>query len=153
VLSGDGVLIQKLRRDPLFRALRVDKLITQALEATLRPLLFEQWEQVPALRMIRMSADEIRARAESIRSRVPGLEIALGESVAGGGSTPGQTLATWLLIVPGNAVQNERRLRSGSPPIVARIENDRLALDLRTVLPEEEADLVRALEACVSQLR
>jgi L-seryl-tRNA(Ser) seleniumtransferase len=153
VLSGEAELIQKLRRDPLFRALRVDKLITQALEATLRPLVFEQWDLVPALRMIRAGADEIRARAERVRTRLPGLEIASGESVAGGGSTPGQTLATWLLVVPGNAVANERRLRSGSPPVIARIEDDRLVLDLRTVFPEEEDDLVGTLGTCVSQFR
>jgi L-seryl-tRNA(Ser) seleniumtransferase len=153
VLSGDAELIQKLRRDPLFRALRVDKLTTQTLEATLRLLVFERWEQIPALRMIRASADEIRVRAERIRTRLPSLEIAPGESVAGGGSSPGQTLKTWLLVVPGNASANERRLRSGSPPVIARIEDDRLVLDLRTVFPEEEDDLIRALGASVSQLR
>ena len=146
VLTGDSDLVQKVRKNPLFRALRLDKLITQALEATLRDLLFERWERVPALRMIRMGAEEIRARAEKVRACVPGLELIEGRSVAGGGSTPEQTLPTWLLAVPGNAVRAERALRAGSPPVIGRIENDRLVLDLRTVFPEEENDLVRTLQ-------
>jgi L-seryl-tRNA(Ser) seleniumtransferase len=68
-----------------------------------------------------------------------------GRSVAGGGSTPDQSLPTWLLAITGDAVAAERTLRSGDPPVIARIESDRLVLDLRTVLPEEEEDLVRAL--------
>ena len=145
LIAGDAELIQRLRRNPLFRALRVDKLITQALETSLRHLVFEQWDAIPALRMIRMSADEIRARAERIRARVPMLEIMEGRSVAGGGSTPDQSLPTWLLVIPGDAVAFERALRSGDPPVVARIEEDQLVLDLRTVLPEQEAELTRRL--------
>ena len=145
VLAGDAELVAKLRKSPLYRALRVDKLITQALETTLRHVLFERWDRIPALRMLRSTADEIRARAERILDRVPGLTIAEGRSVAGGGSTPEQTLPTWLLVVPGRAVRNERKLRAGSPPVVARIEADRLVVDLRTVLPEEEDELVAAL--------
>jgi L-seryl-tRNA(Ser) seleniumtransferase len=143
LLVGDAELVARLRRNPLFRALRLDKLITQALETTLRYLVFENWTAIPALRMIRATQDEIGARAERIREKVPALEIIPGESVAGGGSTPDQSLPTWLLAVPGNAVAVERKLRSGTPPIIARIENDRLVLDLRTVFPEEEEDLIR----------
>jgi L-seryl-tRNA(Ser) seleniumtransferase len=147
ILAGDAPLVARLRKSPLYRALRVDKLITQALETTLRHWLFEHWDQIPALRMIRMSAAEIRNRAERIRTRVPGLDLAEGQSIAGGGSTPEQSLPTWLLIVPGNAVKNERKLRAGSPPVIGRIEKDRLVLDLRTVFAEEEEDLVTALYA------
>jgi L-seryl-tRNA(Ser) seleniumtransferase len=146
VLSGDPELIERLRRNHLYRALRADKLILQALETTLRALVFERWDQIPALRMIRATAAEIRARAEHIRALCPKLELVPGQSVAGGGSTPGQTLDTWLLAVPGNARKIERTLRSGTPPVIARIEGDRVVLDLRTVFPEEEAELVRALE-------
>src|SRR5579862_8759167 len=147
LVVGDAELVTRLRRNPLFRALRLDKLITQALETTLRHLVFENWDAIPALRMIRASADEIRARAGRIRERIPALEIIAGESVAGGGSTPDQSLTTWVLAVPGNAIAAERKLRSGTPPIIARIENDRLVLDLRTVFPSEEDDLIRALLA------
>ena len=145
ILAGDAELVQRLRCNPLFRALRVDKLITRALETTLRHTLFEEWTAVPALRMIRITAGEIRERAERIRCRVPQFEIIPGESVAGGGSTPEQTLPTWLLALPGDAIAHERRLRAGDPPVIARIENDRLVLDLRTVFPEQEEELVLRL--------
>jgi L-seryl-tRNA(Ser) seleniumtransferase len=145
LIAGEAEWITRLRRNPLFRALRLDKLITQALETTLREMLFERWDAIPALRMIRTSADEIRERAEKLRARVPGLEVIEGRSVAGGGSTPDQTLATWLLAIPGNAVAIERSLRTGEPAVIARIEDDRAVIDLRTVFPEEEDDLARRL--------
>jgi L-seryl-tRNA(Ser) seleniumtransferase len=145
MLAGDAELVQRLRKNPLFRALRIDKLITQALETSLRHLLFERCEEIPALRMIHLTAEEILVRAEAIRARVPGLELKEGRSVAGGGSTPDQTLPTWLLVVPGDAAAAERALRANDPPIIGRIEHDRLVLDLRTVFPEEEGDLLAAL--------
>ncbi|MGD1090504.1 MAG: L-seryl-tRNA(Sec) selenium transferase [Bryobacteraceae bacterium] len=146
LIVGDSELITRLRRNPLFRALRIDKLITQALETTLRHLVFERWDETPALRMIRTTSGEIRERAERIRARVPGLGLIEGRSVAGGGSTPEQSLPTWLLALPGDAVAAERSLRAGTPPVIGRIEDDRLVLDLRTVFPEEEEDLVRAIQ-------
>jgi L-seryl-tRNA(Ser) seleniumtransferase len=145
ILAGDSDLVTRLRKNPLFRALRLDKLVTQALETTLRHLVLEQWDLVPALRMIRMSPAEIRGRAKRICGKLDGLEVIEGKSVAGGGSTPEQSLPTWLLAVPGNAVEQERRLRAHTPPVIGRIENDRFVLDLRTVFPQEEADLIRAL--------
>jgi L-seryl-tRNA(Ser) seleniumtransferase len=151
ILAGDAELVQRLRKNPLFRALRIDKLITQALEDGLRNLLFERWEQVPALRMILLKADDIRARAEIIRAGVPGLDLIPGLSVGGGGSAPDQSLPTWLLVVPGDASAGERALRANSPPIIGRIEDNRLVLDLRTVFPEEEEDLVRALDKLQSR--
>ena len=144
-IVGDGELVARVRRNPLFRALRLDKLITQALETTLRHMLFERWSDIPALRMIRATAQEIRERAERIRREIPALEIREGRSVAGGGSTPEQSLPTWLLAVPGDAIANERALRESQPPVIGRIEDDRLVLDLRTVFPEEEETLRRAL--------
>src|SRR5258706_3100553 len=86
LIAGDAELVTRLRRNPLFRALRLDKLITQALATTLGHLVFARWDEIPALRMIRTSADEIRGRAERLCSRVRGLEIIEGRSVAGGGS-------------------------------------------------------------------
>src|SRR5215471_18811855 len=147
ILAGDAELVQRLRRNPLFRALRLDKLITQSLETTLRHLLFEEWESIPAVRMIRMTAEEIRERAERLRSRLRGFDLIPGHSVAGGGSPPEQTLPTWLLALPGDAMVHERALRGNNPPIIARIQDDRLVLDLRTVFPEEEADLIQACAA------
>jgi L-seryl-tRNA(Ser) seleniumtransferase len=128
----------------MFRALRLDKLICQALECTLRDLLFERWDRVPALRMIRLSEQDIRVRAERFAALIEGAAVISGQSVIGGGSTPEQTLSTWLVALPGDAVRLERRLRENDPPVIARIEQDRLVLDLRTVFEEEEEDLRKA---------
>ena len=149
LIAGDAELVARLRRNPLFRALRIDKLITQVLEQALRNLVFERWDDVPAMRMIRMTADEIRARAERLQTQLldagVSIDIIGGQSVAGGGSTPEQSLPTWLLAISGNAPKLERKLRANQPPIIARIENDRLILDLRTVFAGEEEALVLAL--------
>lgn len=145
LIAGDPELVTRVRRNPLFRALRIDKLITQALEASLRHLVFEQWDQIPALRMIRMTADEIHARAERIKAQLNNIEIIEGQSVAGGGSTPDQSVPTWLLALSGDAAKLERKLRNNDPPIIARIENDRLVLDLRTVFARDEEILVNVL--------
>lgn len=144
ILTGDAELVARARKNPLFRALRVDKSIVKALAETLRRLVFARYDEIPALKMLRMSADEIRVRTEKLRERVPALEIIEGESVAGGGSTPDQTLPTCLLAVSGDAVQIERALRAQN--IIARIERDRVVIDLRTVFPEEEEALVKALQ-------
>ena len=130
----------------MFRALRVDKMIYQALETTLRLLLFERYDSIPALRMLRSTPESIRNRAAQFCSRLDGrAEVIAGESVAGGGSTPDQSLPTWLVAMRGNAVEMERTLRSGQPPVIARIQDDRLVLDLRTVAPAEEEDLLAAV--------
>jgi L-seryl-tRNA(Ser) seleniumtransferase len=148
ILAGKPELVARLRRNPLFRALRLDKIICQALGNTLRSLLLERWDDVPALALIRQSAAAIRTRAEALLARVPELraEIVPGTSVAGGGATPGQSIPTWLIAVDCADLQEaERRLRAGDPPVLARIENERLILDLRTVFPEEEDALAAAL--------
>jgi L-seryl-tRNA(Ser) seleniumtransferase len=153
ILAGKAELVARLRRNPLFRALRLDKLIYQALEQTLRSVLLEHWERVPALAMIRQTADEIRGRAEALMARTEGLkaEIVEGQSVIGGGATPEQSIPTWLIALSGDANDLERSLRGGDPPIVARIEGDRVVIDLRTVFAEEERELALALAAIASE--
>ena len=145
ILAGRVEFVQRLRRNPMFRALRLDKLALAALEETLRNVLFERWEAIPALRMIRLGEAEIKRRAERF-AKLCGGDVIPGESLAGGGSTPEQPLPTWLVAVPGSAAKIEERLRQGEPPVIARILKDRLVLDLRTVAPEEEEALARALE-------
>jgi L-seryl-tRNA(Ser) seleniumtransferase len=156
ILAGKAETIARLRRNPLFRALRLDKLILETLAETLRNLLFERWDEIPALAMIRQTPEEIKVRAEALLAGVPGLtdalhaEILPGHSVIGGGATPEQSLPTWLIAVGGrNVNQIERQLRAGDPPVIARIEDGRLILDLRTVFREEEAELRRALGRCL----
>ncbi len=154
ILAGDAGLVARLRRNPMFRALRLDKLIYQALETTLRNLVLERWDQIPALRMISQSSAELRARSERLAGRLLGSRDGLrasvieGSSVIGGGSTPGQPLHSWLIAIDcADVVEAERRCRLSDPPVVARIEDGRLLLDLRTVFAEEEDELARVLQA------
>jgi L-seryl-tRNA(Ser) seleniumtransferase len=150
ILAGKAEIVARLRRNPLFRALRLDKLIYQALGDTLRALLLEQWELVPALAMIRQPADEIRSRAEALAAKLPRAEVRQGQSVIGGGATPEQSIPTWVIAIEcDDVVDAERRLRNGDPAVVARIEDGKLILDLRTVAAREEAGLTRALDTCL----
>ncbi len=147
IIAGDVELVARVRRNPLFRALRQDKLFYQVMETTLRHILLEEYDCVPALRIIRMTALEVRGRVEALAGRIRRrFRICDGESVIGGGATPEQTLPTCLIVIEeGDAMAEERRLRFNDPPIIARIERDRPVLDLRTVLPEEEEALIQAL--------
>jgi len=153
LLAGKPEIVARLRRNPLFRALRLDKTIYQVLEGTLRNLLLERWEQVPALAMIRQSASQIRARAGQLLQSLPAstgfsAELIPGESVIGGGATPEQSIPTWLIAIAcADESAAQRHLRQNDPPVIARVEEKRLLLDLRTVLPDEEAELGAALQA------
>jgi L-seryl-tRNA(Ser) seleniumtransferase len=142
IIAGSPELVARVRRNPLFRALRQDKIFYQAMETTLHHILLGQLDSIPSLKMIRMSADAIRERAERMVPRIrAGAAVQPAESVIGGGSTPDLTLPTWVISV--NA--DERQLRANDPAIIARIERDRVLIDLRTVFPEEEEAIVQAL--------
>ncbi len=150
ILAGDAELVTRLRRNPMFRALRVDKMIYQALETTLRLLVLERWDQIPALRMISQSSDALRARSEGLLARLDGVraEVIEGSSMIGGGSTPGQPLQSWVIAIDcADVVAAEQRFRLNDPPVIARIEDGRLLLDLRTVFENEEDDLARAIRS------
>jgi L-seryl-tRNA(Ser) seleniumtransferase len=154
ILAGRADLVQRLRRNPMFRALRLDKLILAMLETTLRHTLLEQWDRIPALRMISLPAGTIRARAQALAARLEGAnsEVIPGQSVLGGGSTPEQSIPTWLIAIAAPGLAGvERRLRSHDPPVVARIENDRLLIDLRTVEPDDETTLAAALQSAIRE--
>jgi L-seryl-tRNA(Ser) seleniumtransferase len=148
IIAGEPELISRIRKNPLFRAFRVDKLIYQSLEATLRRLLFKEWDGIPALRMIATNVETIRIRAERMAAELLDwdVDVRTGFSVIGGGSTPEQVLPTWLLSigVP-DPEKLEQELWLGTPAVVARIEDDRLILDLRTVFEHEEEELREAL--------
>lgn len=146
IVAGDAGLVARLRGNPMFRALRANKMVYEALEAVLRRTLMRQYEQVPALAMIMQPASAIKERAERLASTLKGAEIIEGRSVIGGGSTPDQALPTWLIAIATDSVSAlDRKLRAGDPAVVARIEANRLLLDLRTVRAGEESDLVSAL--------
>ena len=147
IIAGNAALVGRIRRNPLFRAFRQDKLATHALETVARHLLLGDFDRIPALRMMRMGLEELRTRADDLAARIVGATVVAGESVIGGGSTPDLSLPTWLVVLPETekASTLERRLRLGDPPVIARIERDRVVLDPRTIFPEEEALLLRAL--------
>jgi len=162
IIAGKKDLIERVRRYPLFRALRVDKLTITALETTLGAYLRAAWDEIPALRMIRMTPQEIRQRAENflreLRPELPldevELEITDGDSLAGGGSTPSQSLPSKIIRVASarySATKLEQRLRRAPAGIsvIARVEDDRLLIDLRTVLPEQEAQLRKSLASAL----
>ncbi|MGA3052899.1 MAG: L-seryl-tRNA(Sec) selenium transferase [Candidatus Korobacteraceae bacterium] len=156
MISGDPALVAKVRANPLFRALRVDKMFYAALEATLLAYLREDYDSIPALRMMRLSEDELERRARQIADRLrancPSLlvEVAESRSVLGGGAAPGSTLPTRVLAVKSashNADELCARLRQWETPIIARVEEGRVLLDLRTVEPEQEEAIIAALES------
>jgi L-seryl-tRNA(Ser) seleniumtransferase len=154
LLSGREDLIKRVRSNPLFRALRVDKLTYAALEATLLEYIRQNHDAIPFARMMRLAAADIRARAEALQTQLSYAEqlktaIIPGESLVGGGSAPTSSLPTFLLAVTAQSLSADElaaRLRRNDPPIVARVEEGRVLLDLRTVLgTAEEAQIVRAL--------
>ncbi len=154
ILSGRPSLIKRVRGNPLFRALRVDKLTYAALEATLLEYVKQNHDAIPALRMMRLSKDEIGRRAESLAERVRSkqlvLEVIDGESLVGGGAAPSAVLPTRILAVTCAAVSADElaaRLRQSDPPLVARVEDGRVLLDLRTVFPEQDAIIATALNS------
>lgn len=147
IIVGRADLIQTLKRHPLARAIRADKLALAALMTTLAHYQRgEALEKIPVWRMISMSPDAIRARAEAWAAAVPG-EVVPAESTVGGGSLPGDTLPTWAF-APRVAQPNAAaaRLRACEPPVIARVADDRLLLDPRTVLPEQDALVLAALK-------
>jgi len=153
LLSGRSELIARMRANSLFRALRVDKMTYAALEATLLAYLKREYGKVPALKMMSLRKEEIGARAESIATRVESgkmkIEIVDGESVIGGGAAPSSVLPTRLLAVTCSGVSADElseRLRASDPPVITRVEEGRVLLDLRTVFPEQDHLIVDALE-------
>jgi len=146
VLAGNADLLARLRRNPMFRALRLDKLVIQAMESTLRAHLLEQLDALPVLKMIRQTPQELRSRAERIlcESGAAG-EVIESDSLLGGGSTPEQTLPGYAIALSGDAIPMEQMLRSGTPPVIGRIQDNRLLLDPRTVAPADEPLLIAAL--------
>jgi L-seryl-tRNA(Ser) seleniumtransferase len=155
MLTGSTDLIRRMRSNSLFRALRVDKLTYAALEATLLAYMKEDYETVPTLRMMRMPVDEIAKRARAVVAQMQGvakgrLEVVEGESVIGGGAAPSAVLPTRLIAVAVEGFSADdllARLREADPPIIARVQDDRVVMDLRTVFAEQDRMVVDVFRA------
>jgi L-seryl-tRNA(Ser) seleniumtransferase len=155
MLTGTVSLIQRMRSNSLFRALRVDKLTHSALEATLLAYVKGNYDAIPALRMMRITRDQISARAETIAQQLETVEgltakIADGDSVIGGGAAPSSTLPTRLLALTSAHATPDRlmaHLRSQVVPIIARVQDGRVLIDLRTVFPDQDALILAALQS------
>jgi len=155
LISGEPELVKKIRANPLFRALRVDKMFYAALETTLLAYLREDYDAIPILRMMRASEDDLQQRADHVvrqlRISSPELEVEVVESRAplGGGSAPGATLPSRAIAVRCPELSPDElmtRLRAWETPIIARTENDCVLLDLRTVEREQDTAIVAALQ-------
>lgn len=156
LLVGQRACLDRLRRNPLHRAVRIDKLSLAALEATLRLYLDEDLKAIPVLRMLLLPAADVAARARTLadRLRAAGSRLTLtveeGTSEVGGGALPLEAIPTALLAIRADGVPAEAleaRLRAHEPPILGRIQDDKLLLDLRTVHPEETDALTHGLLA------
>jgi len=155
IIVGKKPLIQKIERDPLMRAFRLDKVTLAALEATLRLYVNEgrALREVPVLRMLAAPLSELRARAEALAAKlraIPGLEVKVEEATAyvGGGSLPEQELKSAVVSLAAKGLSDEQlaqRLRAGEPAVLARVQSGRLLLDLRTVFAVQEEALVAAV--------
>jgi L-seryl-tRNA(Ser) seleniumtransferase len=162
IIAGRRELIAKIRRHPMFRALRVDKMTIMALDFVLLNYIVGALNEVPILRMIRASATEIGERANRLAAelsrRIPAtiakFEVRNANSVIGGGSTPGQSLPTRAIVIKvanlsANGVESRLRRPKSGTPVITRVEKNLVWLDLRTVFPDQEATLADALVAAL----
>ena len=155
IILGEAALVSRVKKNPLFRALRIDKLTAAALEATVNCYLTNrELTELPTLASIHVDAKEIGKRARQFKRRAAGvaphvqLDLINGFSVVGGGSAPTAQLPTTLLRAECASLSSnevDARLRQSHPPVIARILDDQLVLDLRTVTRDEEGELLRAL--------
>jgi L-seryl-tRNA(Ser) seleniumtransferase len=148
ILVGRKDLMDKLKKHPLARALRADKTCLAALNATLLHYLKGEAErEVPIWRMIAQTPDEIRARAETWRKALGQGEVVESESTVGGGSLPEESLRTFVVSLQvASPDRFLRKLREQNPPIIARTEKDLVLFDPRTVLPAQEALMLKSLQ-------
>lgn len=157
ILLGRKVLVERVKKSPLARAVRVDKLTLAALQATLEIHLAERaFEEIPVLRQLAMPEYLLKERAERLAGElnlphdVIVVEAQSSESAVGGGSLPTAALATWALAIRSARISASEcawRLRTGTAHVIARIEDNLVLLDLRTVLPCEEPELLAAIRA------
>jgi L-seryl-tRNA(Ser) seleniumtransferase len=160
IIAGRKEWIQKIEKDPLMRTYRLDKMTLAALEATLRLYLNEEraLREVPVLRMLGIPLEELHRRAEALAERLRGIAglaaVKTAEDVAyvGGGSLPDQAMKSWVVEIEAASISDAelaRRLRLGTPAVMARLRDGKVVFDLRTIFPHQEALLVEAVQAAV----
>jgi L-seryl-tRNA(Ser) seleniumtransferase len=147
IIIGRKDLITKIKKHPLARAVRADKVALAGITATLLHYLKDEAErEIPIWQMISMEREQVEARAEAWRDALGQGEVVESESTVGGGSLPGESMQTWVLALDVKSPDKfMAKLRASHPPVIARTEDDRVLLDPRTVLPEQEKDLLRVL--------
>jgi L-seryl-tRNA(Ser) seleniumtransferase len=154
IILGSRDAIDRVKRNPLTRSYRVDKLTLAALEATLA--LYREparaLREIPALAQLTVDLDTLRQRAEDVRTRVSSDAVVVIDSDAGvgGGAFPTARIPSIALAISGDAVDIEARLRLGATPVIARVADRRVIIDLRTVFPSEDQDLAIALRAALT---
>ena len=153
IVAGAEEMVGLVSKHPLARAVRIDKLSMAALSATLLHYIRDEAERkVPIWRMVSALPNDIASRVEAWSSDVGG-RVRAGQSTIGGGSLPGETLPTTVLALdgkaPGGADALAGRLRRAAVPVIGRIEDDEVLLDPRTVLPEQDGDLVQGVRAAL----
>ncbi|HEY2384077.1 MAG TPA: L-seryl-tRNA(Sec) selenium transferase [Terriglobia bacterium] len=144
IIAGKELYIERIRRNPLFRALRVDKLTIAVLEYVLGAYLRGELDTIPTWRMLRAQESELKARAESFAAHLGnGARAVQVKSVVGGGSAPETYLPSWGIAL---AAALEAPLRMANPPVISRIEEGQVILDFRTIFPEEESELLAVVK-------
>ena len=160
VIAGSGEILDRVRKNPLMRALRVDKMTYSALEATLR--LYDRGaavSEVPVIRAIAATTGEIAERAAGFKDMIESrsafaAELRSGNSVIGGGSAPGAVLKTVLVVIHHKSMSADKIegfLRAHKTPVISRVEDGRVVIDLRTVAPDEEAIIIDALVSAAGE--
>jgi L-seryl-tRNA(Ser) seleniumtransferase len=157
VIAGSAELVGRLREDPLARALRVDKLTFAALEPVVAAYVRGEPEAIPVHALLRASVESLALRVESWQRALGELasetELVRSEGAVGGGTLADAPVSSAALLVRSRSAEAlARALRAGSPPVLGHIKDDRLLLDARTVLPDEDAELVSALRAALNRL-
>jgi L-seryl-tRNA(Ser) seleniumtransferase len=152
IIAGRADLVNRIRSNPLYRALRVDKLVIESLETTLHHLIAGTLDAIPTLQMITADLSQLQQFANQLASALGSMaaEVVASESPIGGGSTPDQILPSFAVSLKVNApARFERALRTGEPPILARIEKGCVLFDMRTVSPDEQPELISGILAAV----
>lgn len=148
IIIGKKVLIDKIKKHPLARAVRADKTCLAGLSATLTHYLKDEFErEIPVVKMMSLTLKQLQARAEAWKQELGYGEIESGLSTVGGGSLPDESMPTFLLALKVKSAEKFlKALRKNNPPIIARTEQDKILLDPRTVLPEQEGALLVGLK-------